>query len=220
MLEAVRQVVLRESQVQPMLLVVEDLHWSDAETQAVLDRLVGGLTDAPLLLLVTARPEYQPTWDGRVGYIPLRLEPLPPTDTAALLEDWLGADADLQPLKLRLVERAQGNPFFLEESVQTLIETEVLVGRPGAYALALPVDGLQVPATVQAVLAARIDRLPPEAKRLLQTAAVIGTEVPGPLLTAIADETGKKWGSSGGLGLFLIPGACIKPDILTAEGAT
>ena len=86
-----------------------------------------------------------------------------------------------------LIERTEGNPFFLEESVRTLVETGVLVGEPGAYRLAQALPTIQVPATVQAVLAARIDRLPPEEKRLLQTAAVIGTEVPLPLLQAIAE---------------------------------
>ena len=91
------------------------------------------------------------------------------------------------PLTQLLIARTQGNPFFLEESVRTLVETGALVGDRGAYHLAKPLDTLQVPATVQALLAARIDRLPPEDKRLLQTAAVIGTEVPWPLLQAIAD---------------------------------
>ena len=99
----------------------------------------------------------------------------------------LGDDPSLAPLKPLLIARTEGNPFFLEESVRTLVETGVLVGEPGAYRLARPLDGLQVPATVQAVLAARIDRLPPEEKRLLQTAAVIGTDVPFALLRAIAD---------------------------------
>ena len=92
-----------------------------------------------------------------------------------------------QPLKQLLIARTEGNPFFLEESVRTLVETGVLVGEPGAYRLAQALPTIQVPATVQAVLAARIDRLPPEEKRLLQTAAVIGTEVPLPLLQAIAE---------------------------------
>src|SRR6266851_3429066 len=98
-------------------------------------------------------------------------------------------DSLLAPLKPLLIARTEGNPFFLEESVRTLMETGVLVGAPGAYRLARPLEGLQVPATVHAVLAARIDRLPPEEKRLLQTAAVIGTEVPWPLLQAIADAS-------------------------------
>ena len=103
------------------------------------------------------------------------------------LQALLGDDPSLAPLTQLLIARTEGNPFFLEESVRTLVETGVLVGEPGAYRLAQPLDSLQVPATVQAVLAARIDRLPPEEKRLLQTAAVIGTEVPLPLLQAIAE---------------------------------
>ena len=103
------------------------------------------------------------------------------------LQALLGDDPSLAPLKQLLIARTEGNPFFLEESVRTLVETGVLVGEPGAYRLAQALPTIQVPATVQAVLAARIDRLPPEEKRLLQTAAVIGTEVPLPLLQAIAE---------------------------------
>jgi hypothetical protein len=99
----------------------------------------------------------------------------------------LGNDLSLAPLMRLLITRTQGNPFFLEESVRTLVEPGVLVGTPRAYRLAQPVDSLQVPATVQAVLAARMDRLLPEEKHLLQTAAVIGTEVSLPLLQAIAE---------------------------------
>ena len=106
-----------------------------------------------------------------------------------MLQALLGDDPGLVPLTQLLIARTQGNPFFLEESVRTLVETGVLVGERGAYRLAQPLDTLQVPATVQALLAARIDRLPPEDKRLLQTAAVIGTEVPWPLLQAIADTS-------------------------------
>src|SRR5205807_4407285 len=93
----------------------------------------------------------------------------------------------LAPLKQFLITRTEGNPFFLEESVRTLVETGGLVGERGAYRLFKPLDSVQVPATVQAVLAARIDRLPPEEKRLLQTAAVIGTELPFTLLQAIGE---------------------------------
>jgi tetratricopeptide (TPR) repeat protein len=104
-----------------------------------------------------------------------------------LLQTFLGEDASLVSLTQLLIARTQGNPFFLEESVRTLVETGVLSGERGTYRLAQPLDTLQVPATVQALLAARIDRLPPEDKRLLQTAAVIGTEVSWPLLQAMAD---------------------------------
>ena len=186
-LEAVKYLLLRESQVQPLLLVFEDLHWIDAETQTLLDSVVESLPTAQLLLLVNYRPEYQHGWGSKTYYTQVRLDPLPPASADAFLQALLGDDPRLAPVTQLLIARTQGNPFFLEENVRTLVETGVLVGERGAYRLAQPLEGLQVPATVQAVLAARIDRLPPEAKRLLQTAAVIGTEVPWSLLQAIAD---------------------------------
>ena len=186
-LEAIKRLLLRESQVQPLCLIFEDLHWIDAETQALLDSLVESLPTARLLLLVNYRPEYQHGWGSKTYYTQLRLDPLPPASADEFLQALLGSDPSLEPLKQLLIARTQGNPFFLEESVRTLVETGVLAGERSAYCLAQPLESLQVPATVQAVLAARIDRLPPEEKRLLQTAAVIGTEVPWPLLQAIAD---------------------------------
>ena len=179
--------MIRESQVQPLLLVFEDLHWIDAETQALLDSLVESLPTARLLLLVNYRPEYQHGWGNKTYYTQLRLDPLEPASAAEVLQTLLGDHPSLAPLTPILIARTGGNPFFLEESVHTLVETGALVGERGAYRLSKTLDSLQVPATVQAVLAARIDRVPPEDKRLLQTAAVIGTEVPWPLLQAIAD---------------------------------
>jgi class 3 adenylate cyclase/tetratricopeptide (TPR) repeat protein len=186
-LDALKRLLLRESQVQPLLLVFEDLHWIDTETQDLLDSLVESLPTAQLLLLVNYRPEYQHGWGSKTYYTQLRLDPLPPVSVQALLQALLGDAASLAPLTPLLIARTEGNPFFLEESVRTLVETGILVGEPGAYRLAQSLDALHVPATVQAVLAARIDRLPPEEKRLLQTAAVIGTEVPLPVLQAIAE---------------------------------
>ena len=179
--------LLRESQGQPLLLVFEDLHWIDAETQALLDSLVESLPTARLLLLVNYRPEYQHGWGSKTYYTQLRLDPLPLASADEFLQALLGDDPSLEPLKRLLIARTEGNPFFLEESVRTLVETGVLVGERGAYRLAQALPTIQVPATVQAVLAARIDRLPPEEKRLLQTAAVIGTEVSFSLLRAIAE---------------------------------
>jgi len=186
-LDAVKRVLLRESRVQPLLLVFEDLHWLDAETQALLDSLVESLPTARLLLLVNYRPEYQHGWGHKTYYTQLRLDPLPPESADELLHTLLGEDAGLVPLKQRLIAHTQGNPFFLEESLRTLVEGRMLVGERGRYRLAKDVATLEVPATVQAVLAARIDRLPPEEKRLLQMAAVIGTDVPFALLQAIAE---------------------------------
>src|ERR671934_512685 len=134
-LQALKRVLLRESQVQPLLLVFEDLHWIDAETQALLDSLVESLPTARLLLLVNYRPEYQHGWSSKTFYTQLRLDPLPPVSAHELLHALLGDDPSLEPLKQLLIARTEGNPFFLEESVRTLAETGVLVGERGAYRL-------------------------------------------------------------------------------------
>jgi class 3 adenylate cyclase/tetratricopeptide (TPR) repeat protein len=186
-LDALKRVLLRESQRQPLLLVFEDLHWIDAETQALLDSLVESLPTARLLLLVNYRPEYQHGWGSKTYYTQLRLDPLPPASADALLRTLLGDEPSLASLTQLLIARAEGNPFFLEESVRMLVETGVLAGAGGRYRLAQALPSIQVPVTVHTTLAARIDRLPPEEKHLLQTAAVIGTEVPLPLLQAIAE---------------------------------
>ena len=186
---ALKRLLIRESQDQPLLLVVEDLHWLDTETQALLESLSASLPPARLLLLVNYRPEYQHGWGSKTYYTQLRLDPLPPTSAGEFLRALLGDNPNLEPLKQLLIARTEGNPFFLEESVRTLVEAGVLVGALGAYRMDRDLPSIQVPATVQAVLAARIDRLSPETKHLLQTAAVIGHEVPLALLQAIADLT-------------------------------
>ncbi len=177
--------LLREAREQPLLLIFEDLHWIDGETQALLDGLVESLGSARLLLLVNYRPEYQHTWGSKTAYSQMRLDALPAESAGELLDTLLGEDPGLAPLKQLLVKR--GNPFFLEETVRTLVETKALAGERGRYRLTQPVQAIQVPPTVQAMLAARIDRLPPEDKRLLQTASVVGKDVPFVLLQAIAE---------------------------------
>jgi class 3 adenylate cyclase/tetratricopeptide (TPR) repeat protein len=186
-LEAIRRLLLRQSQAQPLCLIFEDLHWIDSETQAVLDGLVDSLPTVRLLLLLNYRPDYQHGWGTRTYYAQLRVDPLPPGNADELLRALLGDGGDLAPLKTLLIERTEGNPFFMEESVRTLIENGVLVGARGAYRPTRPVHTIQVPSTVQAVLAARIDRLALEDKRLLQCASVIGEVVPIGPLAAIAD---------------------------------
>ncbi|HSF31586.1 MAG TPA: adenylate/guanylate cyclase domain-containing protein [Candidatus Tectomicrobia bacterium] len=205
-LTALKRVLLRESRVQPLVLLFEDLHWIDSETQALLDSLVESLPTVRVLLLVNYRPEYQHGWGAKTYYTQVRLDPLPLASAEELLQVLLGDDSGLVTLKRLLIARTEGNPFFLEESVRALVETAVLEGNPGDYhlvprvgvasrgrsavanhrGLPLPID-IHMPATVQAVLAARIDRLPPEEKRLLQTAAVIGNEIPLPLLQTVGD---------------------------------
>jgi tetratricopeptide (TPR) repeat protein len=186
-LESVKRVLLRESREQPLLLVLEDLHWIDTETQAVLDSLAESLAGAPVLLAVNYRPEYRHGWGSKTYYRQLRVDPLPPESAEVLVRTLLGDDPSIAPLGAMLIARTEGNPLFLEESVRTLVETGALVGEPGAYRLARAAAAIQIPATVQAILAARIDRLRPELKRLLQAAAVVGKDVPVTLLAAVAE---------------------------------
>jgi len=138
------------------------------------------------VLLVNYRPEYEHRWGSKTAYSQLRLDSLPAESAQELLAALLGPDPLLAPLMQMLVKR--GNPFFLEETVRTLVETGALVGQRGGYRLTRPVETLQVPTTVQTILAARIDRLPAEEKQLLQAASVIGKDVPYILLAAIADQ--------------------------------
>src|SRR5262249_40661199 len=158
--------VIRESLVQPLLLVFEELHWIDAETQALLDSLVESLPTARLLLLVNFRPEYQHGWGSKTYYAQLRLDPLPPTSAEEFLHSLLGDAPCRTPLTPLLIARRGGNPFLRGEGARGLGEPGVWAGGGGPYRRAHPPAGLRVPATVQAVLAARIDRLPPEDKRL------------------------------------------------------
>ena len=187
-LQSIKALLLRESRVQPLVLVFEDLHWIDGETQAILDSLLDSLPAVPILLLVNYRPEYQHGWGSRTCYRQLRIDPLGGESADELLRALLGADSSLDALKRLLLERTQGNPFFLEESVRGLLDVGALAGERGGQRLTRPVTALQVPASVQALLASRIDRLAAEDKRLLETASAIGKDVPYPLLAAVADD--------------------------------
>jgi class 3 adenylate cyclase/tetratricopeptide (TPR) repeat protein len=187
MLDTLRRLLLRESQIQPLLLVFDSLHWMDSQTHAFLDAIVQSLADCRIFLLITHRPEYQHPWTGTPHYTGLLLKPLPAESTQQLLDPLLGSDPSLHALKDWLIGRTEGNPFFLQESVRTLVETNALTGEQGAYRLVKPLESIQLPATIHAVLAPRIDRLPPDVKRLLQAASVVGKDVPLVLLQAIAD---------------------------------
>jgi predicted ATPase/class 3 adenylate cyclase len=174
--EALKRLFLRESLNQPLILIFEDLHWIDNETQGFLDVLVESVSSARILLLVNYRPEYRQEWGSKTYYTQLRLAPLDRDESEELLTFLLGTDARLTTLKRLILEKTEGTPFFMEEVVQTLAEEGVLRGKRGSYRLTQHVPTLHLPSTVQGVLAARIDRLAPDEKTLLQQLAVVGRE--------------------------------------------
>jgi predicted ATPase len=176
-LEAIKRILLRESLNQPLMGIFEDLHWIDGETQAFLNLLADSIGTAKILLLVNYRPEYAHQWNSKTYYPQLRLDPLAQDSADEMLTALLGAGVEMAPLKRLIIERTEGNPFFMEEMVLVLFDEGALV-RNGAVKLTHSLNQLKIPPTVQAVLASRIDRLPADEKDLLQTLAVIGREFP------------------------------------------
>lgn len=160
-----------------LVLVLEDLHWVDEASNAMLGGLIESIAGTNTLAVVNYRPEYEPPWASTPHYRAIELAPLERADTAELLTDLAGTDPSLDGLDEPIHERTQGNPFFIEEIVRELAESEHLEGERGAYRLVAPIEDAGVPVTVQAILAARIDRLDPGSKQLLQVASVVGKEV-------------------------------------------
>jgi class 3 adenylate cyclase/tetratricopeptide (TPR) repeat protein len=183
--EAITRLLVRESLNQPVKLLFEDLQWLDSETEAFLAFFVDRMANARILLLVNYRPEYQPEWSHKSYYTQLRLDPLGESEAQALLSALLGDDPELAPLKQLILTTTEGNPFFIEEVVQTLAEEKTLLGEPGHYRIEITPTALRIPTTVQSVLAARMDRLPPAEKALLQTLAVIGKASAWNLIRAV-----------------------------------
>ena len=193
--DALKKLFLRESLTQPLLLIFEDLHWIDSETQGFLDTLCESVASTKLLLLTNYRPEYRQEWGQKTYYTQVRLAPFDRAEAEEFLDALLGisvgADrrvgpqaagahigAPLHDLKQLILDKTEGTPFFMEEVVQTLAEEGVLVGERGNYRLEKTPTVLHISPTVQGVLAARIDRLAPDEKALLQQLAVIGREFP------------------------------------------
>jgi len=187
-LDAVKRILLRESLNQPLMVIFEDLHWIDDETQAFLNLLADSIASAKILLLVNYRPEYSHQWNSKTYYTQLRLDPLGKESAVEMLSALLGDGEDLTRLKRLIIERTEGNPFFMEETVQVLLDEGALV-RNGAPHLTKPIGELKIPTTVQGILAARIDRLPSDAKDLLQTLSVIGRDFPISLIRAVVPKS-------------------------------
>lgn len=191
-----RHVIQRAGDERTSVTLIEDLHWLDPASAQFLEHMVHARAGARSLLLLNYRPEYQPDWTQNSWCRQIALAPLAHEAVGELLANLLGADPSLAALAPMIEARTKCNPYFVEEVVQALIETGHLDGVRGTYRLVTPVAKLEVPATVTAVVAARIDRLPEREKGLLQTASVIGMDFPEPLLAAVADLPPKALGDA------------------------
>jgi class 3 adenylate cyclase/predicted ATPase len=187
--EGLKRIFIRESLQQPLIMIFEDLHWIDTETQGVLNLLAESIANARILLMVNYRPEYRHDWGHRAHYTQLRLDPLGDEGAQAMLTALLGDGANLATLRRLVLERTQGNPFFIEEIVQGLFDEGVVVRNGAGVQVARALSQVHIPTTVQGVLASRIDRLPPDEKQLLQALAVMGREFPLPLVQRFAQST-------------------------------
>jgi len=188
-IEAITALILFQERRTPLLIVVEDVHWIDSETRIILHNLLSLLRGLRIFLVMTQRPE------GNLAdpdLLRLELSALAETASQEMLDRLIGGDVTLQSIRDRIVAKAQGNPLFLEELVQSLAETGSFAGDPGAYRLSKPAGRIEIPQTIHTVLAARIDRLDGVPKTLLQTSAVIGTDVSIALLSGLLEVPASK----------------------------
>ena len=188
-LDAIKRILLRESLNQPLMTMFEDLHWIDDETQALLNLLADSIANAKILLLVNYRPEYSHQWNSKTYYTQHSLDPLGKESADEMLAALLGDGAEMAQLKRVIIERTEGNPFFMEETVQVLLDEGSLVRDGSTTRLTRPLGELKIPPTVQGILAARIDRLSAESKDLLQALAVIGREFSFSLIRAVTGKS-------------------------------
>ncbi|HKZ03874.1 MAG TPA: AAA family ATPase, partial [Methylomirabilota bacterium] len=184
---AVTRLLMAQSAARPVLLIVEDLHWVDSETDSMIERLLAGIAEARVCVAGTLRDGYPDPWTRHSPVTRIELAALPPADVGRMLRQLVGADPSLSAGKRLLTEAAEGNPFFLEESVKTLVEAGALAGERGRYRAVGPITRIGVPATVEELLARRIDRLTAGDRQVLQYAAAIGREAPLDVLAAVAD---------------------------------
>ena len=191
-----RRLTQARAEREPFVVLIDDLHWIDPASDAFVGQFVEAVEGQRVLFVANFRPEYHGVWLRKSYYHQLPLLPLGPEATEALLDDLLGGDGALGPLRAKILERTRGNPFFVEEVVQALLESGALEGVKGALQLARPVEPLEIPGTVQAVLSSRIDRLAEREKRLLGIASVVGMVVPAEILRRVAGLSDAEFAAS------------------------
>ncbi len=181
-IQAISTLVFAKSERVPLVLLLEDLHWSDQESLRLIDAIVDIVPAASVLLVATYRTEFRPAWEDRSYFTLLRLSPLGKTNADQMLESLLGSDDSTRELLALLADRTEGRPLFIEEIIRSLIESGAVAGEPGQYRRMQDISEIQIPESVQAVIAARVDRLDPDQKRILQCAAAVGRRISVELL--------------------------------------
>jgi class 3 adenylate cyclase/tetratricopeptide (TPR) repeat protein len=180
-LDAIKRLLVRDSLEQPLMIIFEDLHWFDTESLEFLTLLADSLGNLKILMLVNHRPEFTHPSSGKSYYRQLRLDPLEANPAEELLTALLTDAGELRPFKKLIIEKSEGNPLFIEEIVRALFENGTIVREGDRVQVTRPHAEISIPATVEGIVASRIDRLPPEEKSLLQALAVIGEEFPLPV---------------------------------------
>jgi class 3 adenylate cyclase/tetratricopeptide (TPR) repeat protein len=187
MMSTVKDLFLRCAEDRPLLLWFEDMQWTDVETQDVVEQLVESIGASRLFVILTCRPEYDPKWAGKECFTAVHLDPLGTNAADQLVRILLGNNVANEELRALIVERTGGTPLFIEETIRTLVDSGVLRMGTGGYDLTREIREIQIPETVQSVIATRIDSLSPKRKSLLQIVSVIGSEVPILLLRQVVD---------------------------------
>jgi len=187
LMDYTRRISKLRGETDPAVIYIDDMHWVDPGSDLFVEQFIETLDQTRTLMLLNFRPEYQPAWNHKPYYQQLPMVPLGPEAISEMIRELLGNHDSLANLSELVEERTGGNPFFIEEVIQTLVEAGSLVGSRGDYQLTASVDSLEVPGTVRAILAARIDRLDQDAKHVLQTASVIGKEFSRSILTQVAE---------------------------------
>lgn len=184
--EAFRALVIGESQLRPVVLVVEDLHWTDPHSEEMIRLCLEGIAPHRVLMIATYRPGYSPPFGDQTYYTRIPLHSLGEAQTAALVHEVLGSSEVPAEVRELIARRAEGNPLFVEELCRALVEEGTLARTNGSYRVARPLDDVRIPDTIQGVIMARIDRLPETAKTALQVASVIGREFSARLVERVA----------------------------------
>jgi class 3 adenylate cyclase/tetratricopeptide (TPR) repeat protein len=183
--EAIRTLLIRESLNRPLVLAIDDLQWIDKTSEEFLTYFIDGLANTHILLILLYRPEYTPVWVSKGYYSQIRVDQLPTGGSSDLIQAILEGGEVATDLRTLILTRASGNPLFIEEFTRTLLERGYIQRKDGHYVLTVKPSDIQVPDTVQGIIAARIDRLEAKLKQTMQVASVIGRDFPFRILQTI-----------------------------------